>query len=48
MKLYSRGYTACDGDAIFWKLSRRQHAVAATLGDKFDKVRDFVAKKSTH
>jgi len=39
-------FSACDGDAIFLKkLSRRQRAVVATLGDK---VCDFVARNSTH
>ena len=45
----SRGYTSDILLAMvmrfFWKLSRRRRAVVATLGDK---VRDFVARNSTH
>ena len=44
LQLHERVF-ACYGDAIFFKLSRHRGAVMATLGDK---VRDFVARNSTH
>ena len=41
-------FFACDGDAIFLKLSRRQRAAKIACVATLSQVRDLVAKNSTH